>query len=97
MRLLTVYALVSPTRGNFASQMTLLIIQILEAEVQLVDFLPPSAGCLFRVARVENGFAVATAQLRELGAKVFVRFVEGAGLVWGCAAGVGVLDGLDEG
>lgn len=47
--------------------MPLLIIQILQLQMQRVDFLPRFAGLLLGAAHAEDGFAVQAAEVGEVG------------------------------
>ena len=59
--------LVGLARCYLAAQMSLFVVEILELEVEAIDFLPRFGGSLFGVSDSEDGFAVEAAKLGEVG------------------------------
>lgn len=69
-------ALVALASGNVTDEMALFVVQVLQVEVQRVDLGLCFLGLLFGVARVENGAAIKTAQLGQVGVKKFLLATE---------------------
>ena len=61
------YPLIIFTPRDLASQVSLLVVQVLQLQVQRVDFLPRFAGFLLGAAHAQDGFAVQAAEVREVG------------------------------
>lgn len=88
-------SLVVLTTRNLTPQMPLLVVQILQLQVQRVDFLPRLAGFLLGAAHAQDGFTVQAAEVREVGVESLLleRELELLGC-WVCVVG-GVV-GVEE-
>ena len=75
-------SLIILTPRDLAPQMPLLVIQILQLQVQRVDFLPRFASFLFGAAHAEDGFAVQAAEVRQVGVELLL--LEGEFELLGC-------------
>lgn len=65
-KILNYHSLIIFTPSNLASQVPLLIVQVLQLQVQRVDFLPRFAGFLLGATHAEDSFAVQATEMCEV-------------------------------